>query len=101
MTEYLGAAAGHLGGTPTHAAVSLGAGQNVRFDVAVLAPGMDGAAAAANLEALWRLAGRAMLLREGAADLVDTVALSGSGDMLHATFEVDGPPRERLARLMK
>jgi len=60
VTEDLGPAATQLGGTPTHAAISVAAGRTVKVELAVLAPGMDGATAAANLGAMWRLAGAAI-----------------------------------------
>lgn len=87
-----------LGGTPTHAALSIDPGDTLTIRVALLIPGADGAKAAANIKAALGLV-PAELLPPGAGDVLKSLELDGAGEILKGAVKLDAALLASLAKL--
>ena len=77
-----------LGGSPpTHGAISVGIGSELKIKVALLFPGGDASKIASTIEALMKLAPTGSL-PDGVGDVLKSLELSGSGEVLKASVTV-------------
>jgi hypothetical protein len=87
-----------LGGSaPTHGAISIDVGSDLKIKVALLFPGGDASKMASTIEALMKMAPMGQL-PDGVGDVLKSLELSGSGEVLKASVTV---PQALIGKLAK
>jgi hypothetical protein len=87
-----------LGGTPTHAAISLDPTDRLVIRVSLLIPGADASKAATNLTAMIGML-PASMLPDGAGEALKGLVLNGQGEVLSASLTLSAELLEKLAAL--